>query len=129
MVLGARNAGMAEHLAGVLGAFTGQTFAGLMFVTGFTAATSSAIIDNHPTANMMSWVIQGMPVPHFQQKILGMAALIGGDLGPKMSPIGSLAALMWLRLLRERGVNIPTSSFSRSMFQSRSSPCCSLSPC
>jgi arsenical pump membrane protein len=107
VVMGARNAGMAEHFAAVLSAFAGESFTGLMFTTGFAAAVSSAIIDNHPTADMMSWVIQDLSLPHADQKVLGMAALIGGDLGPKMSPIGSLAALMWPRLLRQRGVDIP----------------------
>lgn len=107
VVLAVRNAGMAQHFSAALTGLAGDNVVSLIFTSGFAAAISSALIDNHPTADMMAWIIQDLPLPHLQQKIVAMAALIGGDLGPKMSPIGSLAALMWLRLLRERGVNIP----------------------
>lgn len=113
VVLGARNAGLAENVKGLLAWLGGGKFQQLTFATGFVAAFSSALFDNHPTANIMSWVIRDFNLPHLQTKFLAFAALIGGDLGPRMSPIGSLAALMWLRLLRDRGVNIPYRYFLR----------------
>jgi arsenical pump membrane protein len=40
-----------------------------------------------------------------------LAALIGGDLGPRLLPIGSLAGLLWLDSLRRQGVYISASRF------------------
>ena len=42
-----------------------------------------------------------------------LAALIGGDLGPRLLPMGSLAGLLWLDLLRRQGIHIGLSRFIR----------------
>ncbi|OAI47305.1 hypothetical protein AYO44_09695 [Planctomycetaceae bacterium SCGC AG-212-F19] len=104
---GLRNVGLTGQVAGLIRFLSGSDPVAMKQVTGFTAAISSSIMNNHPTADMMGMVIRDLNLPLFETKMLVFAALIGGDLGPKMLPIGSLAALLWFRMLRDRGIDVP----------------------
>jgi len=101
---GLQHSGVTDHLGDMLK--VGGP-ASMNFATAYTAAVSSALINNHPVANIMAMAIRSMQCSSHEQKNLAFAALIGGDLGPKMLPIGSLAAMMWFGILRERGVVVP----------------------
>jgi len=74
---------------------------------GTVAAVGSALINNHPMALLHSVTLAGQP------HSLVYAALIGGDLGPRLLPMGSLAGLLWIHTLRVRGVMIPLGLFVR----------------
>jgi len=75
-------------------------------VVGVVAAVGSAIVDNHPMSilNMMA-----LGTHHGSRPLL--AALVGGDIGPRLLPIGSLAGLLWMDLLRRSGVEISIGKF------------------
>ena len=109
--LGLRQAGVTHLLGAAISALGGGIPAGMRLVSGTLAAIASALINNHPTADLMAFTIQDFALPAMDKKWLGFAALVGGDLGPKMLPIGSLAALIWFRLLRSRGVEVPYSLY------------------
>jgi arsenical pump membrane protein len=74
---------------------------------GLVAALGSALVNNHPMALLHSVALAGEP------DRLVYAALVGGDLGPRLLPIGSLAGLLWLHALRTRGIVIPLVTFVR----------------
>ncbi len=111
VVMGLRHAGMTHQLGLLLSHFAAGGLEVLTVGTSLVAAVASSIMNNHPTADMMGWAIRDLSAPTLQTKAMVFSALIGGDLGPKMLPIGSLAALIWFRLLRDRGVHIPYSLY------------------
>jgi arsenical pump membrane protein len=74
---------------------------------GVVGALGSALINNHPMALLHSIALEGAP------HRLVYAALVGGDLGPRLLPIGSLAGLLWLHALRRRDVTVSLSQFAR----------------
>jgi arsenical pump membrane protein len=74
---------------------------------GTVAAAGSALLNNHPMALLHSIALTGAP------DRLVYAALVGGDLGPRLLPIGSLAGILWLHSLRRAGVHVPLTTFVR----------------
>ena len=73
---------------------------------GTVAAAGSALIGNHPMALLHSVALEGWPDRYI------FAALVGGDLGPRLLPIGSLAGLLWLHSLRRLGVTVGLGTFA-----------------
>lgn len=109
VALGLKNTGVTGWIAGLLQAAAQNGALALQMASAGLAALGSSLINNHPTANLMALGIQQMAVPAGSAqagKVVALAALIGGDLGPKMLPIGSLAALLWFRILRRQGVEV-----------------------
>jgi arsenical pump membrane protein len=74
---------------------------------GIVGTIGSALVNNHAMALMHSVILADAP-DH-----LVYAALVGGDLGPRLLPIGSLAGLLWLHTLRTRGVEVSLATFIR----------------
>lgn len=73
------------------------------------AAVGSALLNNHPMALLGAMAIERAG----GSDVDTLAALVGGDLGPRLLPMGSLAGLLWLSALRRAGVRISIGQFVR----------------
>jgi arsenical pump membrane protein len=106
VVYGLRNAGLTLWLTRLLDEGAGQGLWAATFGAGFLAALLSAVMNNMPTVLVGALAIDASHAAPAVREAMVYANVIGCDLGPKITPIGSLATLLWLHVLAGKGVRI-----------------------
>ena len=107
VVYGLRNAGLTTHLADALTWLSAHGLWAATIGTGFGAAILSSVMNNMPSVLIGTLSIeQAHGVPALTRELMIYANIIGCDLGPKFTPIGSLATLLWLNVLSRKGISI-----------------------
>lgn len=106
VIYGLRNAGLTEALSSLLNTFASHGLWSATLATGLTAALLSSIMNNMPSVLIGALSIQGSEASGVVQQAMIYANVIGCDLGPKITPIGSLATLLWLHVLAQKGIRI-----------------------
>ncbi|MGI6407264.1 MAG: arsenic transporter [Thiopseudomonas sp.] len=73
---------------------------------GVLAALVASVMNNMPSTLVSALAIEQAQVAEHTRELMIYASVIGNDLGPKFTPIGSLATLLWLHVLAGRNYHI-----------------------
>ena len=106
VVYGLRNAGLTDHIASLLDVFARGGVWGAAMGTGLLTALLSSVMNNMPTVLIGALSIDASTASGAVKDAMIYANVIGCDLGPKITPIGSLATLLWLHVLARKGMKI-----------------------
>lgn len=106
VVYGLRNAGLTNRIAALLDVFAQGGIWGAALGTGVLTALLSSVMNNMPTVLIGALSIDASQASGVVKDAMVYANVIGCDLGPKITPIGSLATLLWLHVLQKKGTTI-----------------------
>ncbi|WP_101674287.1 arsenic transporter [Alloalcanivorax mobilis] len=106
VVYGLRNAGLTDVIADGLNLLARQDLWLVTLGTGYIAAGLSSVMNNLPAVLVVALSIDASQAADLSREAMIYANVIGSDLGPKITPIGSLATLLWLHVLARKGMTI-----------------------
>jgi len=106
VVYGLGNAGLTVLAAGALEWLAARGALVATVGTGLLAAALASLMNNLPSTLVSALAIGHAGVPAATRELMLYASVIGNDLGPKLTPIGSLATLLWLHVLAGKGYRI-----------------------
>ncbi|MFZ5823226.1 MAG: arsenical efflux pump membrane protein ArsB [Bacillota bacterium] len=111
VVYGMGNAGLTGWAAGLLAQLaslgTGWAVAG----TGLLVALFSSLMNNLPGVMLGVLAIGAGGATGVMHDGMVLAAVVGAGVGAKLTPIGSLATLIWMHTLQQKGIRITWSDY------------------
>jgi arsenical pump membrane protein len=111
LVGGAERIGLVAPFVRMVEASAGLGSNGLPIAALGMAALAN-VLNNLPAALVATSAL-GSLAPGVERSDLAAAVIVGVNLGPNLTTIGSLATMLWLVLMRRRGVEISALSYFR----------------
>jgi arsenical pump membrane protein len=107
-VRGVENLGLTSALGHALLGLAGTGQLGAVALTAGTTALGANLINNVPMALVMISAIHGISATPATRTGMIFAVILGADLGPNLTTVGSLATILWVLILRRKGLEIST---------------------
>lgn len=113
IIFGLNNIGLTNELVRLAKPLVNNSLFNANFIMGILISTLSNIFNNHPALMVGTITLQEMGLPDLTMKTAYLANIIGSDIGSLLLPIGTLASLIWMSILKENDIKIKWKDYIR----------------
>jgi arsenical pump membrane protein len=116
IIYGLNNIGLTHMLVNFLKPLgSGDLLNGSLLMGGLVTVLST-LVNNHPALMIGTLTLTGLGLDPLTLKVTYLASVVGSDLGSLLLPIGTLASLIWLHILRQHKVKISWKDYCKITF-------------
>jgi arsenical pump membrane protein len=106
IIYGLNNIGLTEKLVSFCEPIVNQGLFNASFLMGGLVSIFSNIFNNHPALMIGTITLTNMNLDPITLKTIYLANIIGSDMGSLLLPIGTLASLIWMHILKQNKIKI-----------------------
>ncbi|MEK5183596.1 arsenic transporter [Solibacillus sp. FSL W7-1324] len=106
LVYGLKNVGLNDFIVSSLREFIAQDALQATIIMGMLTTVLSNLVNNLPAVMFSTMAIVDMGLEPLIVQIAYLASVIGSDIGALLTPIGTLATLIWMFELKKFGVKM-----------------------
>ncbi|MGJ7921604.1 arsenic transporter [Neobacillus sp. LXY-4] len=106
IIFGLNNIGLTDVLTDFLEPIVSTSLLHASLIMGTLTAVLSNLFNNHPALMIGTLALTDMGLDPLTVKTIYLANIIGSDIGSLLLPIGTLASLIWMHILRQNNVKI-----------------------
>ncbi|MBP1960914.1 arsenic transporter [Paenibacillus aceris] len=106
IIYGLHNIGLTELLVQFLQPIAHGSMLKASFMMGILVSVLSDIFNNHPALMVGTITLTSMGLDPLTLKVSYLASIIGSDIGSLFLPIGTLASIMWMHIVKKGKVKI-----------------------
>ncbi|MGG2094532.1 arsenic transporter [Bacillus sp. S13(2024)] len=106
IIYGLHNAGLTAWLVQVCEPIVNQSLLHASFMMGGLVSILSNFFNNHPALMIGTITLTEMGLDPVTLKTIYLANIIGSDMGSLLLPIGTLASLIWMYILKQNKIKV-----------------------
>lgn len=106
IIYGMHNVGLTAFLVQLCEPIVNQGLFQASFIMGGLVSLLSNLFNNHPALMIGTITLSEMGLDPITLKTIYLANIIGSDMGSLLLPIGTLASLIWMDILRKNKINV-----------------------
>jgi arsenical pump membrane protein len=116
VIYGLNNICFSDYLIHQLSPYIGNDLFPSIFIMGSTVSILSNVFNNHPALMIGTMALTMINADPIILKSAYLASIIGSDIGSLLLPIGTLATLLWMHILKKHHEKISWSTYMKITF-------------